>query len=94
MIRVIIERSIAEGLEEPYEQAIRRTIQQAVQAPGFISGESLRDLNKPNHRVVVSTWQSVAHWNAWESSDPRKDQLGELSVMLEGGEKVTMLEPA
>jgi len=94
MIRVVIERAIAEGLEEPYEQAIRRTIQQAVQAPGFISGESLRDIDKPNHRVVFSTWQSVAHWNAWESSESRREQLNELSVMLETDEKVTILEPA
>ena len=44
MIKVLIERVIAEGLEQPYEEAARKVIQQAVQSPGFISGESFRDL--------------------------------------------------
>ncbi len=47
MIRVLIERQIAETLESAYEDRARKVLQQAVSAPGFISGETLVDCRDP-----------------------------------------------
>lgn len=93
MIRVLIQRIIADGLEHPYEEAARRVIQQAVQSPGFISGESFRDLERPNHRVVMVTWQNRHSWERWESSPERKESLSAFRSMLLEEEKITLLEP-
>ena len=38
MIRVLIERHIAETLEAAYEERSRKVLQQAVSAPGSIQG--------------------------------------------------------
>lgn len=93
MIKVLIKRVIAEGLEEHYEAAARRIIQQAIQSPGFISGESFRDLERPNHRIVMVTWQNRHSWERWEKSEARRDSLNEFSPMLLEEEKITLLEP-
>lgn len=92
MIRVIIERTIAESMESTYEQLAKGTLQQAVTADGFISGESLRDIENPRHRVILCKWRSQADWDRWFSSAERKDMMAQLSLVLEGAEKITLLD--
>lgn len=92
MIRVIIERLIAETMESTYEVAEKDTLSLAVRAPGFISGESLRDIKNPRHRIVLCKWRSELDWDNWLASNERKEMMAKLSLMLEGGEKITVLD--
>jgi len=94
MIRVIIERQIAESLEGAYEQRARSVLQQAVEVPGFISGESLKGMNNPNHRVILSTWRSTADWYRWYQSPQRRAMMTDLAPMLDGQERIMVLEHA
>lgn len=92
MIRVMIERHIADDLAEYYEQAARNTLQTAMQAHGFISGESLRNTNDPNHRVVMATFRTIQDWQRWHGSAERKEIMEAIMPMLDGEEKITVLE--
>jgi len=92
MIKVIIERKIAEGLELNYLDAIRNTLKAALEAPGFISSESLTDVHNPNHRIIVTNWTSVSAWEKWYHSDERKNVLALISPIIDGGEKITVAE--
>ncbi|UTW01717.1 antibiotic biosynthesis monooxygenase [Amphritea atlantica] len=92
MIRVLIERHIADDLAEHYEKAARNTLQMAMQAHGFISGESLKNSNDPNHRVVMATFRTIQDWQRWHSSEERKQIMEAIMPMLETEEKVTILE--
>lgn len=93
MIRVLIERNIAEGLEEPYEAAARKVLQHAIQSPGYLSGESFKDMEHPNKRFVMVTWLNRYSWERWEHSQARQDCLDTFAPMLVEEEKITMLEP-
>lgn len=92
MIRVLIERQIADGLAEHYEKAARNTLQTAMQAHGFISGEALHDMNNPNHRVVLATFRTIQDWQRWASSPERQEIMEALNPMLETDEKITILQ--
>ncbi len=92
MIRVIIERFIAETLEAHYEATAKQTLQLAVCAPGFISGESLQDIDKPRHHIVLCKWRSVNEWQDWYESLERKNMMNKLKLMFEKEEKITLLE--
>ena len=92
MIRVIIERHIAETLESPYEDRSRRILKNAISAPGFISGETLVDAFDPNHRLTLCNWRSIADWDRWYQSAERKELMNELSPLLDQDEKITVLE--
>lgn len=92
MIRVIIERFIAETLEANYEDVAKNTLQKAVRAPGFISGESLKDMANPRHRVLLCNWRSLAEWSQWHDSAERKEMMDQMNLMLEKEEKITILE--
>lgn len=92
MIRVLIERKIADGLAEHYDKTARKTLQQAMHAHGFISGEALSNCSDSNHRLLIATFNSLLDWQHWASSQERKDMMSELSPMLEREEKVTIFE--
>ncbi|MFL1453461.1 antibiotic biosynthesis monooxygenase family protein [Marinobacter sp. GN3S48] len=91
MIRVLIERHIAETLESAYEERSRKVLQQAVAAPGFISGETLVDARDPNHRLTLSNWRSEAEWDQWYCSEERKALMAELVPMMDQDEAITVL---
>jgi heme-degrading monooxygenase HmoA len=92
MIRVIIEREIAEGLEEFYETAIADLIGVMANAPGFLSGESLVEIHRPNHYVVVTRWTDEAAWNRWYVSSERQQILDAIRPFLLDEEKFTLLK--
>lgn len=93
MVRVLIERRIAEGMTGDFHQALRRMRLEAVQKPGYLSGESWRDARNPNHYVVISTWTSRDDWEAWAVSEARRKTMAVIGPMLDEPEKVTVLEP-
>ena len=92
MIRVIIDRMIAETMEANYEDAALDVLQLAVKANGFISGESLKDIRNPRHRIVLCKWRSPADWDRWCASEERKSVMGKLNLMLETEEKISILD--
>ena len=94
MIRVVIQREIAEGLEGAYEIAARDTLQKAVSAPGYIAGESLQDMNTPNNRFIFTKWNNLHDWYSWAQSDSRKDMMTKIRPMLNSDEKIILLENA
>ena len=92
MIRVLIERHIAETLESAYEDRARKVLQQAVSAPGFISGETLVDCRAPNHRMTLANWRSEADWDRWYRSPERRELMAELPPMMDRDEAITVLQ--
>jgi heme-degrading monooxygenase HmoA len=91
MIRVIIEREIAEGLEQYYEAAIANLLDDMVGAPGYLAGESLVEIHRPNHYVVVTRWSNEEAWNRWFNSAQRQDLLSAVRPFLLNDEKLTLL---
>lgn len=92
MIRVLIERHIAETLEVAYELRSRKILQNAFVAPGFISGETLSNRNDPNNRFTLSNWRSISHWESWYHSSQRKELMADLVPMMDRDEVITILE--
>ncbi|MBS8241599.1 antibiotic biosynthesis monooxygenase [Marinobacter lipolyticus] len=92
MIRVLIQRHIAETLESAYEERSRKVLQQAVSASGFISGETLVDAHDPNHRLTLANWRSEADWDRWYHSEDRKALMTELAPMMDRDEIITVME--
>ena len=92
MICVLIERLVEDTLLEHYEENAKNILQQAVQIPGFISGEALRDVDNHHKRVIWTKWRSAADWQAWQNSKQRMAMMEKIQTLLIGDEKVTILE--
>lgn len=93
MIRVLIERRFAEGMEQELQRVLMEARQEAIRIPGYISGETLRDSDNPWHYVVISTWRSRHAWERWMDSAARRNVMAHISPMLVEEERVTVMEP-
>lgn len=92
MIRAIIEREIAAGLEQFYQSAIADLLEMMASAPGYLSGESLVEIHRPNHYLVVTRWTDEAAWNRWFHSPERQQMLDQIRPFLQQDEKFTLLQ--
>jgi heme-degrading monooxygenase HmoA len=93
MIRVLIERWLRPGAEEEVLGALREMRRDAIQAPGYISGETLRDVADPAHHVIVSTWRSRADWDRWAVCEARQRVRTRIAPLLAKPERIAILEP-
>jgi heme oxygenase (mycobilin-producing) len=76
MIRVVLEhRTKGEDSTRKLVEAINRVREDARQQKGFIAGDTLVNVADPCHVVVISSWQTIEDWNAWDSSKVRKSTL-------------------
>lgn len=49
--------------------------------PGYISGQTLKRLDKVNECMVISSWRSVEDWNNWVNNSRRiaiQDEVDQL----------------
>jgi antibiotic biosynthesis monooxygenase (ABM) superfamily enzyme len=92
MIKVIIERQIAEGLESLYEKAVGELLSVMTNAPGYISGESLVDAKRSNHYVVIAKWTTESAWSQWFISEQRKQLMTAIAPFMQTDEKFTLLK--
>jgi quinol monooxygenase YgiN len=50
--------------------------------PGYISGETLRNLDDRNEYVVISTWKSRDDWNRWLANEKRREVESQIDALL------------
>ena len=91
MIKVIIERKIAQDMESTYDAAIKDTLRAILEAPGYISGANFKDANDDNHRVIITNWTSLIAWQKWQGSEERRHVISSIQAILTTSEKLTVL---
>ena len=81
-IRVFIRRRVAPDKELKLLELIKGLRSLAVAQPGYISGETLRSVANSDEYLVISNWQTVEDWNAWESSRQRREIQSQIDALL------------
>jgi heme-degrading monooxygenase HmoA len=89
-VRVLIEREIELGREVELHQLLVKLRAKAMQAKGYISGETLQALDNPNKFLVISTWNSAEEWKAWDNHPERKAFQEQLNQILRYPEKAAV----
>lgn len=84
-VKIIIRRKIPKGKEAQLLPLLLGLRSKAMSQPGYISGETLRNVNDPEDYVVIGTWKSVDDWKAWEASKERGEIQSKIDALL--GEK-------
>jgi heme-degrading monooxygenase HmoA len=81
-VKIIIKRKVPKGKEGQLLPLLLELRSKATTQPGYISGETLRNVNDPEDYVVISTWQSMDGWKAWESSKGRVELQNKIDSLL------------
>jgi heme-degrading monooxygenase HmoA len=69
MMTIVTRVTLKEGAEPQWDAAMRERMIAARDQAGWIGGQIAIPLDSPNRRVIIGTWQTRAHWEAWHT-DP------------------------
>jgi heme-degrading monooxygenase HmoA len=83
MVKVLVERKIAGKNVGEIVRLLRQLRVQAMQQPGYISGETLHSVDDPNFYLVISTWESMEQWQNWFKNPLRQKLATEIDAFLE-----------
>jgi heme-degrading monooxygenase HmoA len=86
-VKIIIRRKVSKGKEAQLLPLLFQLRAKAVNQPGYVSGETLRNTNDPEEYLVISTWKSVEDWKAWEANPVRAETQKKIDSLL--GEKTS-----
>jgi heme-degrading monooxygenase HmoA len=71
-VKILIKRSIGQEVVPVIRPLIVELRAHAMRQPGYISGETLKCIDRPGEYLVISTWQSLDDWNKWLNSQERQ----------------------
>ena len=70
MVRVHIKRNIPEDKSEELNDLIKELRGMTMGQPGYITGATLKRVDKPGESLVSSKWQSIESWNPPKTGKP------------------------
>jgi heme oxygenase (mycobilin-producing) len=83
-VKILIKRKIPEKIKMTlFNTLIRQLRILATQQSGYISGETLKRIDRPHEYLVISTWKDIAAWNAWQTNEKRAEIQEQIDAMLE-----------
>jgi heme-degrading monooxygenase HmoA len=71
-VKILIKRSIGQQVVPVLRPLIVELRAHAMKQHGYISGETLKCIDRPGEYLVISTWDSLADWEKWLNSQERK----------------------
>jgi heme-degrading monooxygenase HmoA len=83
-IKILIKRKFKEGNMRAASRFLINNRNGAMMQSGYISSETLRNLEDQNQIVVVSMWENFESWNDWKNSETRKANEAEFKDYLIG----------
>lgn len=83
-VKVLIRRKIPENKARQMIPLFREMRTLANEQPGYITGETMRNLEKTDDFLVISTWEKSDDWKKWVQSDERQQIQRKIDDLLGG----------
>ncbi len=81
-VKIFIKRNVSETNIPELTVLLKRLRSITLMQPGYISGQTLKRLDKINECMVISTWRSVEDWNSWVNNNKRIAIQDEIDGLL------------
>lgn len=81
-VKIIIKRRVPKEKESGLLPLLVEMRSKAMAQPGYISGETLRNVRDTEDYIVISTWQSEEVWKTWEASKERVQIQEKIDALL------------
>jgi heme-degrading monooxygenase HmoA len=82
MVKVLLERDIKGAHVGEIIRLLRLLRVLAMQQSGYISGETLHAVDDPNHYLVISSWETLEHWQDWSKNPERQKLQDKLDIYM------------
>ena len=83
-VKILIKRDVPQDKAKDMIRLFRQMRSLATGQPGYISGETMKSLDKPDLFLVISTWQSSEDWEQWLLNGGRQEIQKEIDMLLGG----------
>ena len=83
-VKVLIRRTVPESKAKDMVPLFRQMRALAMNQPGYISGETLRNLDNAEEFLVISSWLSSDDWKKWVQSKERNEIQEKIDALLGG----------
>ena len=83
-VKALIKRVVPESKAKDMIPLFRQMRALAMNQDGYISGETLRNLNNTEEYLVISSWQSSDAWVNWLNSSDRQKIQARIDELLGG----------
>lgn len=83
-VKILIKRKVPRDKGKEMIPLFRKLRTLATNQPGYISGETLKSLDRPDVFLVISTWQSADDWEKWLISKERQEVQDQVDALLGG----------
>lgn len=81
-VKILIKRKVPEKSSVELALLLKKMRGLTLNQPGYISGETLKRIDKNDEYMVISTWRSVEDWNSWVNNDKRSIVQAEIDKLL------------
>ena len=82
-VKILIKRTVPDDKEKELMPLLKELRNLGVNQPGYISGETLKNVDNPNEVLVISTWRSAIDWNEWVRNDKRREIQDQIDFLLQ-----------
>ena len=72
-IKIILKRKASKEVHDRLTPVLIDLRSLAMKHEGYISGETLMNMDDPEEVVVISTWKNLKCWDSWVESSERKE---------------------
>jgi heme-degrading monooxygenase HmoA len=88
--KVIIERSVSADNQGEVAELLKDLRAQAIHQQGYVSGETLFSVDRPGTHLVISTWENLRDWKAWEKDPKRLEMVSRIEALLDSPSKASV----
>jgi len=86
-VQIHIRRDVTDSLVDDLTGLLQKMRSLCIRQPGYISGQTLKRIDRPGEQLVISCWRSLEYWEDWFNSNERQGIQAEIDMLL-GGETV------
>ncbi len=83
-VKILIRRKVPEDRARKMIPLFREMRSMANQQTGYITGETMRHLEKPDEFLVISTLATSEDWKRWVQSNERQQIQDQIDALLGG----------
>ena len=81
-VKIFIKRSVMQEHEIELSILLKKMRSLTLLQPGYISGQTLRRIDRDDECIVISTWKTIEDWKRWSQSEQRMTVQNEIDMLL------------
>ena len=81
-VKIIIKRRVPESMATQLRPLLIKLRNLAMNQPGYITGETLKRIDRPGQNMVISTWNSMEAWRQWAVNSERETVQAQIDALL------------